>query len=323
MSDLLPVSVIIPTRNCRGELVEHLKMMQPVFEKAAQVICVDGSSEDGTAEVLREFTESRPNAKFLSLPPGLYEGWNAAVAEAQQPWVYFSTIGDFISLDGLSKLLGSAESLKLDLVISPPKMVQEDGTASPQKWPIHHFTSSFKTKEIHVLSLEQKILGFCSFFTGSILGSSASNVYNTGFLKQHPFPTDFGHAGDTIWAVRNLIDMRAAIIPENFATFRLGWKFKEADARIQRDTFEKMCNEAKKTLGKIPKAEYDFFQGWFSALSDSKLVLWNWLASQAELAKSHHELIAVNQKMAIDLEKRLPERIFQMIRRFFKNYAQN
>jgi glycosyltransferase involved in cell wall biosynthesis len=315
MSDLLPVSVIIPTRNCRSELVEHLKMMQPVFEKAAQVIGVDGSSEDGTAEVLSEFIESRPNAKFLSLPPGLYEGWNAAVAEADQPWVYFSTIGDFISLEGLSKLLGSADSLKLDLVISPPKMVQEDGTDSPLKWPIHHFTSSSKTKEIHVLSLEQKILGFCSFFTGSILGSSASNIYKTDFLKQHPFPTDFGHAGDTIWAVRNLTDMRAAIIPENFATFRLGWKFKEADARIQRDTFEKMCDEAKITLEKISKAEYDFLQGWFSALCDSKLVLWNWLASQAELAKSHHELIAVNQKMAIDLEKRLPERIFQVIQR--------
>jgi len=315
MSDLLPVSVIIPTRNCRDELIEHLKMMHPVFEKAAQVIGVDGSSEDGTAEVLREFIESRSNAKFLSLPPGLYEGWNAAVAEAEQPWVYFSTIGDFISLDGLTKLMGNAGSLKLDLLISPPKMVQEDGAPSSQTWPIHHFTSAFKTKEIHVLSLEQKILGFCSYFTGSILGSSASNIYKTDFLKQHPFPTDFGHAGDTIWAVRNLIEMRAAIILENFATFRLGWKFKEADARIQRDTFEKMCKEAKITLGKISIAEYDFLHGWFSALCDSKLVLWNWLASQAELAKSHNELIAVNQKMAIDLKKRLPEWIFQMIQR--------
>jgi hypothetical protein len=315
MSDFLPVSVIIPTRNCRSELVEHLKMMHPVFEKAAQVIGVDGSSEDGTAEVLGEFIESRSNAKFLSLPPGLYEGWNAAVAEAEQPWVYFSTIGDFISLDGLSKLLGSADSLKLDLVISPPKMVQEDGTDSPLKWPIHHFTSAFKTKEIHVLSLEQKILGFCSYFTGSILGSSASNIYKTDFLKQHPFPTDFGHAGDTIWAVRNLTDMRAAIIPENFATFRLGWKFKEADARIQRDTFEKMCNEAKITLEKISKEKQDFLQGWFSALTDSKLILWNWLASQAELAKAHHDLVECNKKMEIELQKRFPERVFQMIRR--------
>lgn len=320
MIDKLPVSIIIPTRNCHSALLQHLEKMNPVFERVAQLIGVDGSSEDGTAKTLCDYLKSHPASKFLSLPPGLYEGWNAAVSEAQQPWVYFSTIGDFISLDGLSKLLGSADFLNLDLLISPPKMVQEDGTASPQKWPIHHFTSSFKTKEIHVLSLEQKILGFCSYFTGSILGSSASNIYNADFLKQHPFPTDFGHAGDTIWAVRNLIEMRAAISSENFATFRLGWKFKDADARIQRDTFEKMCNEAKITLGKISKAEYDFLQGWFSALCDSKLVLWNWLASQAELAKSHHELIAVNQKMAMDLEKRLPERIFQMIqRRLMKN----
>ena len=104
----LPVSVIVPTRNCSTSLSEHLEKMGPVLDCAAEVIGVDGSSDDGTGEILNNFLMQRDGTKFLSLPPGLYQGWNAAVAEANQPWVYFSTIGDFIELDGLRELIGRA-----------------------------------------------------------------------------------------------------------------------------------------------------------------------------------------------------------------------
>ncbi len=313
----LPVSIIVPTRNCAATLSEHLEKMRPVLDCASEVIGVDGSSEDGTAEILKKYLNHRVGAKFLSLPAGLYEGWNAAVAEAGQPWVYFSTIGDFIELDGLRELLVRAESGKLDLLISPPRMMEEDGVkSSSRKWPIHYLAEAFNEKETRLLSLDEKILGFFSFFTASILGSSASNIYSTSFLRKHPFATDFGHAGDTIWAVRYFEKMQVGICPVPVATFRCGWKLKESDAVNQRLNYLKMCEEAEKQVKNIStQINNHFFEGWFSAYKNSNLVLWDWLASQADLAADHHALVEDMKKMEAELNRRIPERIFNAISR--------
>lgn len=291
--------------------------MRPVLESASEVIGVDGSSDDGSAEILNQFLNHRVETKFLSLPPGLYQGWNAAVAEANQPWVYFSTIGDFIELDGLHELIGRAESAQLDLLISPPLMVEEDGvTCSSRKWPIHDLTKALDLNETHFLDLDQKILGFCSFFTASILGSSASNLYATRFLKEHPFVTDFGHAGDTMWAVRNFEKMKVGICPTAVASFRSGWRLLDSDAVNQRLTYLRMCEEAEKKIQTISlQTNSRFYEGWFSAYKNSNLVLWDWLASQAELAADHHALVEDMKKIEAELNRRLPERIFNALSR--------
>jgi hypothetical protein len=52
-----------------------------------------------------------------------------------------------------------------------------------------------------------------------------------------------------------------------------------------------------------------------NALFESQNIPWQWLSSQDELAKKYHDLIQINQQMEKEIQSRLPERIFQMIRR--------
>jgi hypothetical protein len=52
-----------------------------------------------------------------------------------------------------------------------------------------------------------------------MMGSSASNLYRTEVIQARPFPTGFGHIGDTAWGVAHALHVRAAITPEACAGF--------------------------------------------------------------------------------------------------------
>jgi len=313
----LPVSLIIPTRNCRDALLQHLGDVRETLEEAEEIIGVDGESSDGTAEVLRDFCSARDGASFLSLPPGLYEGWNRAVAAATQPWIYFSTVGDTIQPGGLESLWQRGEKLGANLILSAPRMVGANGiTSAERKWPIHYLAAACEDRE-SCLTTWEVVLGCCSFFSGSILGSSASNLYATSLLKQIPFPTDFGHGGDTMWGVQALPHLRVAILPKEVATFTLHWQCKQSDAREQRELFFRMSQTASSVLATMkPGLETGFLQAWLEAHTASKMELWDWLASQADLARQHHELVADMKRMAAEMERRWPERIWRAVQRF-------
>jgi len=51
------------------------------------------------------------------------------------------------------------------------------------------------------------------------LCSSASNLYRTSVLTQHPFPVDFGSAGDAFWLLRNATTIRYGLLPEALADY--------------------------------------------------------------------------------------------------------
>jgi hypothetical protein len=312
----LPVSVIIPTRNCREELARHLGNMREEFENVAEVIGVDGCSSDGTQSVLKEFCESHPRGQFIGLPQGLYDGWNAGVDRASGRYVYFSTVGDTARAGSLATLHETAESHGLDVVISAPRMLGEDGGVTPHrhKWPVHFMVESMEPGSCRKLTREETVMSMVSYIPGTILGSSASNLYRSAFLKARPFPTDYGHAGDTAWGIANCLEIRAGLLAETLADFQLGWKFTESDARLQREAYKKLVNLAQ---GVLAGAEFDgarYLYGWFMGLSDNKLGLWDWLASQADLAKQHHGAIEKIGELSAELERRLPERIYRTLK---------
>ena len=76
---MLPISVLIPTRDCAALLPGHLRSLQAWIDLAEEVVVVDSDSKDNTVELIREgLTHAR--TRFLSPPPGLYpivEFWNS------------------------------------------------------------------------------------------------------------------------------------------------------------------------------------------------------------------------------------------------------
>jgi glycosyltransferase involved in cell wall biosynthesis len=228
----LPISVVIPTLNCRHKLGRHLDALEGWLQNVSQVIAVDSHSSDGTRELL-EARLQQYGAEILLTEPGLYKSWNLAIARANQPYLYLSTIGDTIDSGGIEFLYKKSVAHDLDLLITAPQIVNEDGMGiSEIKWPIHQLEEFLESKHgFFMPSQEQCFLLGSSFLPESIIGSSASNLYRTSILREHPFPEDRGHCGDAIWTIANLHRFKVGLSSERVALFcwdgmrKKGWKY--------------------------------------------------------------------------------------------------
>jgi len=217
----LPITVVLPTLNCRAKLDRHLSEAGEWLSEVAEIIAVDSGSTDGTRELLEDNFGNLSGAAVLSTEPGLYRAWNLATARAVQPFIYFSTIGDMIGSNGLSKLVAAAEEHSLELVVSVPQIVDEDGReVRGLRWPIHFLEDYLKGGEgLFLPSPAERAILSAIFVPETILGSSASNLYRTALLQKHPFPEDLGKQGDVYWAIRNLSACRLGLLPDRLASF--------------------------------------------------------------------------------------------------------
>ena len=214
----LPVTVIIPTLNCREKLERHLENSKEWFSKVGQIIAVDSNSTDGTLDLLGEVLTPF-DAEIISTGPGLYKSWNLGVGKATQPYVYFSTIGEILEPNALEEMCRLIQSEACDVLISPPRMVNEMGECIDKQWPIHSLRELLCDDRVTVLSADDLFLLSSLYIPSSIIGSSASNLYCSDTLKKNPFPEDLGVIGDVIWAFDNLPFLRVCICGKMFATF--------------------------------------------------------------------------------------------------------
>ncbi len=214
----LPVGVLIPTRDAMQFLRQHLDAMQPWLATVDEIVVVDGFSKDGTIGFLREHLR-HPRVRFYLHPPGLYASWNFGLRQLRTEFAYVSTIGDTITADGLRTLLATAKKFASDAVISPPRFISTDGKPSDDRWPIHDWIENERiTADAELPGVRAFLLSAANAPRG-ILGSSAGNLYRTATLCARPFPTEFGHAGDTAWALANALETRLAVCPEAMSTF--------------------------------------------------------------------------------------------------------
>src|SRR5579871_4067780 len=104
---MLPLGVVIPVKNSRPALPDHVAGLREWLAEAEQVVVVDSESTDGTVEYLREHLQ-HPRLTFTSHPPGLYASWNHGIAQIQSRYVYLATAGDTITRKGLGRLVETA-----------------------------------------------------------------------------------------------------------------------------------------------------------------------------------------------------------------------
>lgn len=216
---MLPLGVVIPTKNSMPYLPGHLEAMRAWQDLAREIIVVDSFSSDGTVEFIKSKLE-HPHVRFLSHPPGLYQSWNSAIAQVTQPYVYLATTGDTITRDGIEKLVAAAESLKADVVISKPGFVSRDGRPVEDiHWPIDDIIATLNITGPRKLSRLEALVFAIAHPGGALLGSSASNLYRAETMRRLPFPVDFGTAGDGAWAMLHAPEVTWAVLPEKFSTF--------------------------------------------------------------------------------------------------------
>lgn len=197
----------------------HVASMAAWIDLADEVIVVDSRSTDGTLDHVRSRLR-HPNVRVIERDRGLYASWNEGIAATSGEWVYVSTAGDTIERDQLLHLLDLGERAQADVVISPPRFVDENGAAIPDLgWPPHEIVAKFGSGEPFVMS---RIAAACLAFIhcpSCVLGSSASNVYRGDTLRARPFPTEFRGAGDTVWLMRHSTALRLCLTPRRGSDF--------------------------------------------------------------------------------------------------------
>lgn len=215
---MLPISVLVPTRNSMSLLPKHIEAMHTWLELGDEVVAVDSHSTDGTLEFLQRELK-HPNVRVLTHPPGLYQSWNFGIAQCRAKYIYISTVGETITRAGLEKLFATAEAFKADAVISPPRMVKISGEPKDKIWPIHTLIETLALRAPFGFEPDAVQLFAVANLLRGILGSSASNLYRADVLQRFPFRTDFGTAGDLAWGLEHAGEIRLAVVPESFSTF--------------------------------------------------------------------------------------------------------
>lgn len=217
---MLPIGVLIPTRNCAPYLPRHLADLAGWVSEVQEVIVVDSASSDGTQDLIKAGLR-HPNLRILQHPPGLYQSWNHGIQQIQAENCYISTVGESITLAGLEHLSEVMGKFRCDVVVSKPEFI--DVTGRPMRstpWPIDDMVASLGLREPAVLEGPALFLFTLVNYREAILGSSASNLYRTRCVRDKPFPVDYGTAGDGGWGLANCLKIRLGVTPRKFSTFR-------------------------------------------------------------------------------------------------------
>jgi glycosyltransferase involved in cell wall biosynthesis len=214
----LPVSLICPVRNSMSGLPHHAAHLRSLAAVAEELIVVDSQSHDGTIEYLKKALEGC-KARFLDHPPGLYQSWNYAISEACQPYVTVATVGDTLPATSLGRLVETIRRFDADVVVSPPTVLGDDRQELSKKFAIHDLVDSSGITDAAEVPGPVWLLYFLFYMPSSLLCSSASNLYRTSLLQAHPFPADFGHAGDSAWSLQMSLNTRWVVDPQVESSF--------------------------------------------------------------------------------------------------------
>jgi glycosyltransferase involved in cell wall biosynthesis len=217
---MLPISVLIPTRNCCALVPGHIESLRRWIDLAEEVVVVDSHSGDGTVDLLRAGL-SHPRVRFLTHPPGLYQSWNYGIQNTAAKYIYIATVGDSITRNGVEQLFQVAEQFQSDVVISKPGFINDSGTPMPDdRWPIDVIIERLRIDRPRLLTTTEQFLLAVTNPWGSILGSSASDLYRADCLKPRPYPIEYGTAGDGGWGIQYIFEVKIAVTPARFSNFR-------------------------------------------------------------------------------------------------------
>jgi hypothetical protein len=232
-TDVLPVSIMVPTRNSMDKLPAHLARHRELFASCAEIVHCDSHSDDQTKAFFAQQFSLHRNLRQIDHPPGLYASWNHGLRHCTQPFTYISTVGDEISAEGLIRLVRLAQETESDVVFSPPVLVNEEQkVVNDILWPVHKLIANHRIHSEGSISSTLVFAEAVLHAPDGILGSAASCLFRTEFLRSRPYPTEYYGAGDSVWALDNLLEARCAIIPSPISTFLLHPKSYESNSAL-------------------------------------------------------------------------------------------
>ncbi|MDX1950632.1 MAG: glycosyltransferase family 2 protein [Verrucomicrobiota bacterium] len=138
------MSILIPARNEEKNIRQTLESVLQNPGAEFEIIVLDDSSSDGTAEIVREFAAKDSRVRLETAPP-LPAGWcgkqyacHVLAKMARNPWLVFMDADVRLNRDALARMSAFMEQSGADLASGVPR--QELGTVSEKLLlPLIHF----------------------------------------------------------------------------------------------------------------------------------------------------------------------------------------
>lgn len=193
------VTVVTVTYNLiendrKESFIKALASVQNQTYKNIEHIIIDGASQDGTSELIKEYSD-KGWIKYISEPDaGLYDAMNKSALMAQGKYIIFLNSDDYFSgIEGIEKSVEALESNQADFSYTDCKIIQEDGiTIADWHWqtkprlflvythmPFCHQTLMVKTelfKKLGMFNLKYKSAADYDFVLRLVL-NKAKSVY--------------------------------------------------------------------------------------------------------------------------------------------------
>lgn len=112
------VSIIIPMYNVEAYLEECLESVVNQTLKSIEVILIDDGSIDDTANIAQKYKEKYNFIKTIHQQnKGQGAARNVGIEQALGEYIYFLDSDDYIEIDTMEKLYGTANEERLDLIL--------------------------------------------------------------------------------------------------------------------------------------------------------------------------------------------------------------
>jgi glycosyltransferase involved in cell wall biosynthesis len=125
------ISVVIPAYNRENTIRRAVKSVLDQTYSDLEVLVVDDGSTDGTAEVLKQISDSRFSYLKMDANRGACAARNMGVAVARGEWVAFQDSDDSWHADKLEKQMAAFQAHKADIVFCAMRLLRADGTDGP------------------------------------------------------------------------------------------------------------------------------------------------------------------------------------------------
>jgi glycosyltransferase involved in cell wall biosynthesis len=252
------VSVCLPNLNGQPFLTERLESILKQTFWDWELIVVDGFSDDGSWELLRDQAADEPRMRLSQAPrEGVLAGINACIRQARGEYVYIATSDDTMESDCLEKMVAALDAhAECGICHCCLRIINAAGEDVAPHLQWSRYRSSEYFGELmnvpHIrLAPHDGLLHFALYTVYTSLTQLL--IRRSVFKHVGIFDVQFGPPGDFEWDMRASLLTNTFHVPETLATWRIhaGQATTDLDTSQRRLALQRMARVALRRARKV------------------------------------------------------------------------
>ena len=222
------IDIVIPNRNKAAFLPRTIASLRNQTETRWRAIVIDGESNDGSLEILRQTAQEDPRFVIRTAPPislsglSLYRSWNHGLLFVRAPFFAVLTSDDIWEPDWLEQALkGLAANPTAMAVVARTRNMNESDQPGDQSVFSKQFEAAMGIQGTDPCLLSSRSCTLAALLLGPIFTTIHSMVLRSSLLDDGLlFTEDTGFAADIEYYLHTCMLGDILYLPANTAWFR-------------------------------------------------------------------------------------------------------